>query len=125
MSIGSGLLRLFRAKPQHPIGPDGRMALADHLRELRARLLMVSVALVIGIVVAWFFYEPLFDLVRDTDERLDIPPGCDRKYPEKCDREAVYLTTWGPDLASGSPLRSDAQAIRDASRRGTQLTQRP
>ena len=65
MSIGSGLLRLFRAKPQHPIGPDGRMALADHLRELRARLLMVSVALVIGIVVAWFFYEPLFDLIRD------------------------------------------------------------
>ena len=65
MSIGSGLLRLFRAKPQHPIGPDGRMALADHLRELRARLLLVSVALVVGIVVAWFFYGLLFSLLLD------------------------------------------------------------
>lgn len=59
------MLRLFRVKPQHPIGPDGRMALADHLRELRARLLMVSVTLVVGIVVAWFFYDALFGLIRD------------------------------------------------------------
>ena len=41
------------------------MALADHLRELRARLLMVSVALVVGIVVAWFFYDALFGVIRD------------------------------------------------------------
>lgn len=41
------------------------MALADHLRELRARLLAVSVALVVGIVVAWFFYDALFSLIRD------------------------------------------------------------
>lgn len=41
------------------------MALADHLRELRARLLMVSVSLVVGIVVAWFFYDALFGLIRD------------------------------------------------------------
>ena len=63
--MGAGVLRLFRVKPQHPVGPDGRMALADHLRELRARLLMVSVALVAGIVVAWFFYGQLFELLYD------------------------------------------------------------
>lgn len=39
------------------------MALADHLRELRARLLRVALLLVVGIVVAWFFYEQLFDLI--------------------------------------------------------------
>jgi sec-independent protein translocase protein TatC len=39
------------------------MALADHLRELRARLLRVSVLLVVGIVVAWFFYDQLFALI--------------------------------------------------------------
>jgi len=39
------------------------MALADHLRELRARLLKVAVFLVAGMVVAWFFYDPLFDLL--------------------------------------------------------------
>ncbi|MGH3370114.1 MAG: twin-arginine translocase subunit TatC, partial [Nocardioidaceae bacterium] len=44
-------------------GSDGRMALADHLRELRARLLRVAVLLTVGIVVAWFFYDQLFSLI--------------------------------------------------------------
>ena len=39
------------------------MALADHLRELRARLLRVAVLLVVGIAVAWFFYDHLFALI--------------------------------------------------------------
>ena len=64
----AGVLRLFRTKPQQPIGADGRMALADHLRELRARLLLVTLALTIGIVVAWFFYDQLFNLLLDPYE---------------------------------------------------------
>ena len=39
------------------------MALADHLRELRARLLRVTVLLVVGTTVAWFFYDQLFSLI--------------------------------------------------------------
>lgn len=39
------------------------MALADHLRELRARLLKVALLLVAGIVAAWFFYDQLFALL--------------------------------------------------------------
>jgi sec-independent protein translocase protein TatC len=59
------------------------MALADHLRELRARLLMVVVALVVGTVVAWFFYDALFAVIRDpydaarerlTDEGVKTEP---------------------------------------------------
>ncbi len=41
------------------------MALADHLRELRARLLRIAVFLVVGITVAWFFYDQLFALIYD------------------------------------------------------------
>jgi sec-independent protein translocase protein TatC len=55
---------LFRT-PKNAVGDDGRMALADHLRELRARLLRVAVMLVVGIVVAWFFYDELFGLIYD------------------------------------------------------------
>jgi sec-independent protein translocase protein TatC len=44
------------------------MALADHLRELRARLLRITVALVLGITVAWFFYDELFSLLLDPYE---------------------------------------------------------
>ena len=40
------------------------MALADHLREVRARLLKVALLLVIGTIVAFFFYQELFDLIR-------------------------------------------------------------
>jgi sec-independent protein translocase protein TatC len=62
MSV-AGVIGLFRAKPQHPIGDDGRMALADHLRELRARLLRCVLALVAAMVVALFFYDQLFEII--------------------------------------------------------------
>jgi sec-independent protein translocase protein TatC len=61
----SGVLGLFRVKPQNPVGDDGRMALADHLRELRARLLKIVLLLVVGTVIAWFFYDQLFNLILD------------------------------------------------------------
>ncbi len=59
----SGLVGLYVGKPQHPIGPDGRMALSDHLRELRARILKIVTVLVVGLVVSLFFFDPIFELV--------------------------------------------------------------
>lgn len=59
----NGVAGLFRTTPKNPVGDDGRMALADHLRELRARLLRVAVFLAVGIAVAWFFYDELFSLI--------------------------------------------------------------
>jgi sec-independent protein translocase protein TatC len=60
-----GVIGLFRANPQNPVGADGRMALADHLRELRARLLRVVLVLVVAVVVALFFYDQLLAFVYD------------------------------------------------------------
>src|SRR3954452_257718 len=62
MSV-AGVLGLFRANPHQPIGADGRMALADHLRELRARLLRVVLVLLIAVIVALFFYDQLLAVV--------------------------------------------------------------
>ena len=62
MSV-AGVIGLFRASPQNPIGPDGRMALGDHLRELRARLLRSVLALAIALTIALFFYDQLFDVI--------------------------------------------------------------
>lgn len=62
MSI-SGIVGLFVGKPHHPVGPDGRMALSDHLRELRARILKIMVVLVVGLVVSLFFFDQIFELV--------------------------------------------------------------
>jgi sec-independent protein translocase protein TatC len=64
MSV-AGVLGLFRANPRYDVGDGGRMALADHLRELRARILRAALALVIGTTVAWFFYQQIFALIKD------------------------------------------------------------
>jgi sec-independent protein translocase protein TatC len=55
-------VRLFRT-PSIEASPDGKMALADHLRELRARLLRSVVVLLAAFIVALFFYDQLLDLV--------------------------------------------------------------
>jgi sec-independent protein translocase protein TatC len=57
------LFAFFRGKPHHPVGDDGRMALSDHLRELRARILRVVLLMVVVLIVSLFFFDVLFDLV--------------------------------------------------------------
>jgi sec-independent protein translocase protein TatC len=64
MSV-AGVFGLFRANPQNPLGEDGRMALADHLRELRARLLRTVLVLVLALIAALFFYDQLLAFVYD------------------------------------------------------------
>jgi sec-independent protein translocase protein TatC len=58
-----GVARLLRGSPQHPVGADGRMALSDHLRELRARLIRSALFLLLAFAVALFFYDQLLELV--------------------------------------------------------------
>jgi sec-independent protein translocase protein TatC len=53
----SAVFDYFSGRPRHPIGADGRMALSDHLRELRARLLKSALILVLAFIVALFFYD--------------------------------------------------------------------
>jgi sec-independent protein translocase protein TatC len=60
----TGVLGLFRVAPAQPIGPGGQMALVDHLRELRARLLKSTLALTIALIAAFFFYHQLLDIIK-------------------------------------------------------------
>jgi sec-independent protein translocase protein TatC len=59
----AGLVDLFRVRPSGPVGDGGRMALADHFRELRARLMRSVLALLVATVAAFFFYDQLLELV--------------------------------------------------------------
>lgn len=43
---------------------DGAMPLAEHLRELRIRIVRSLLAITAGMVVAWTYYTPLFNLLR-------------------------------------------------------------
>jgi sec-independent protein translocase protein TatC len=46
-----------------PSPPDGSMSLFEHLRELRYRLVIASLAIILGMIVCGFFYPALFDLL--------------------------------------------------------------
>ncbi len=76
MSI-SGVAKLFIGRPVHPVGPDGRMALSDHLRELRARILKIALVIVLGLAVSLVFFEQLFDLIYDPylEAQDNLPEG--------------------------------------------------
>ena len=58
-----GVVDVLRGKPRNPVGPDGRMALSDHFRELRARLIRSVLVLAVLFCVAIFFYNQLLDVV--------------------------------------------------------------
>ena len=59
-----GVVDVLRGKPRNPVGPDGRMALSDHFRELRARLIRSALVLLIAFFVAIFFYGHLLELIQ-------------------------------------------------------------
>ena len=42
---------------------DGRMSLMEHLTELRSRIIKIVVALVLGMLVAFLLYEPIYDFL--------------------------------------------------------------
>ena len=73
----SGIYRLFSGAPVHPVGADGRMALSDHLRELRARILKIALTITVAMVVALFFFDPIFDFVYGPYEQAkeSLPEG--------------------------------------------------
>lgn len=60
----AGAVDVLRGKPHNDVGPDGRMALSDHFRELRARLIRSALILVILFFVAIYFYDQLLTLVQ-------------------------------------------------------------
>jgi sec-independent protein translocase protein TatC len=70
----AGVAGLFRGRPQHPVGPDGRMALSDHFREFRARLMRCLLVLALAFAVAIVFRHALYDAVygpyKDAQETL-------------------------------------------------------
>ena len=85
-----GFLSLLAGKPHHPVGPDGRMALSDHLRELRARILKIAIVLVVAIVVSLFFFDPIFQLVLAPYE------AAAEELPEDVESVATIAGVGGP-----------------------------
>lgn len=55
--------------------PDGRMALVEHLLELRNRLAISLVAVGVGVVIAYYQWQPIYDFLRQ--------PYCDTSQGQR------------------------------------------
>lgn len=50
---------------QRQKSPDGRMPLIDHLRELRNRVVKIALAVLVGAIVGWIFYDRIWNFMQE------------------------------------------------------------
>jgi sec-independent protein translocase protein TatC len=67
----SGIIRARRGASAEQADDEGRMPLIEHLRELRSRLVKSVIAITIGTVIGFIFYDQIFDFLK--------APACDIK----------------------------------------------
>lgn len=72
------------ARGRRPKTPDdSRMTLVEHLTELRSRLVKCSLAIVAATIVAYVFWEPIFEFLKEpycslpAERRFNGDEGCD------------------------------------------------
>lgn len=70
---------LKRSTPSTP--DDGRMTLIEHIRELRSRLLKAILAVVVGTVVGFIFFDPIWSFLKQPYCRL---PQAHQLDKDKC-----------------------------------------
>ncbi|MFI7133207.1 twin-arginine translocase subunit TatC [Nonomuraea sp. NPDC050153] len=58
-------MALLKRSSQPASDPEGRMPLMEHLRELRNRLLIAAVAVVVGIIIGWIFFDPVWAFIKE------------------------------------------------------------
>ncbi|WP_214109194.1 twin-arginine translocase subunit TatC [Acrocarpospora catenulata] len=54
---------LKRSTPTTAASDDGRMSLMDHIRELRNRLIKIILGVVVGTIVGFVFFDPIWDFM--------------------------------------------------------------
>ncbi|WP_019633870.1 twin-arginine translocase subunit TatC [Actinomadura atramentaria] len=72
---------MLKLTTRRTVDPEGRMSLMEHLRELRNRLIKAILALVVGGVIGWLFFDPIWDFLKQPYTR--IPP--EHCIDHKCD----------------------------------------
>jgi sec-independent protein translocase protein TatC len=55
--------QVSRAEGVPAFPEEGRMTLIEHLKELRNRMFIAVIAIIVGSIVAWFFYNDLYRLL--------------------------------------------------------------
>lgn len=58
------------------------MPLAEHLRELRTRIMVSMAGIFIGLIVVWIFYNPVFTFIREPFDRVVEEAAADGRNVE-------------------------------------------
>ncbi|MDR8409357.1 twin-arginine translocase subunit TatC [Nonomuraea sp. 3-1Str] len=70
--------------PEPDPDADARMPLMDHLRELRNRLLIATAAVIVGIIIGWIFFDPVWAFIKApfcaTPQAHQLRAGCTLTY---------------------------------------------
>src|SRR5215471_18516153 len=92
--------------------PEARMPLMEHIRELRNRLLKALLGLALGMVVGWFFFNPVWHFIEKPyckipqQNRLLNTHGCNLVAPGLYSRERrwtyLFVGTSVPLFAAGA-----------------------
>ncbi|BEP15857.1 twin-arginine translocase subunit TatC [Acidothermaceae bacterium B102] len=69
-------------------GPDGRMSLVDHFIELRTRVVRACVAIVIGMVIGFIIWHPVYNVLKAP--YCDLPVGKRHPYAGASGCSLVY-----------------------------------
>jgi sec-independent protein translocase protein TatC len=69
--------------------PDGRMPLLDHIRELRNRLIKAVAAAVIGSIIGWFTFHPVWAFIQHPYCRLGLSSHVPGQAHQPC---TLYVT---------------------------------
>lgn len=71
-----------RVRRRKTVNPDGAMTLMEHLQELRKRLFLAALAIVVGSVIGFVFFEPIFNFLKQP--YCDIPADIRADLNNKC-----------------------------------------
>ncbi|MGW0803890.1 twin-arginine translocase subunit TatC [Nonomuraea sp. NPDC002799] len=77
-------MALLKRSSRPASDPEGRMPLMEHLRELRNRLLLALGAIVVGIIIGWIFFDPVWELIKapycETPQSRQLNGTCSLTY---------------------------------------------
>ena len=91
--------RYVRAKRRE--NPDGRMPLFDHLRELRNRVVKISLAILVGAAASWAFYTRIWNFLQR--------PYC--QAVGYCKKNTLGHTLYVPNVTDGFYLHIKVSVI--------------
>jgi sec-independent protein translocase protein TatC len=88
--MAAALASAYQLPPEEPDDLDGKMGFLEHLDELRRRLILSCLAVAAGMLIAFFFINPIVNFVLGPARRM-LPPGTVFIYTNPSEAFSLYV----------------------------------